>query len=102
MDELGDLGSSYRKRIYRQSFSGNKRTLSRQEISTFLHTVLVHLQASIANNKRQDGLYHAYNILTLTSDDAIISHLPEMLEGQVAAISSGYVSLKRQYLYWTP
>jgi len=92
MDELGDLGSSYRKRIYHESFSGNKRTLSRQEISTFLDTILVHLQASIANNKRQDGLYHAYNILTLTSDDAIISHLPEMLEGQVAAISSGYVS----------
>lgn len=92
MDELGGLGSSYRNLIYHESFSGNKKTLSRQEISTFLDTILVHLQSSIANNKRQDGMYHAYNILTFTSDKAIISYLPEMLEGQVAAISSGCVS----------
>ncbi len=38
-------------------------------------------------------MYHAYNLMTVEGEDAVsISYLSEMLEGQVAALSSGYLS----------
>jgi hypothetical protein len=43
-------------------------------------------------NKRGDNLYHAYNILHLDPKLASISRLYEMLEGQVAILSSGMLS----------
>jgi hypothetical protein len=43
-------------------------------------------------NKRSDALYHAYNILHLEPKRASIGHLYEMLEGQVAILSSGLLS----------
>lgn len=92
MDMLGKNASVYRDQIYADSFSGNKTVLTFDELRQFLHTVLQHLRESIAINKRKDGLYHAYNVLTLDSDSAIITYLPEMLEGQVAALSSGVIS----------
>jgi hypothetical protein len=92
MDELGHIGSAYRTRVYGTSFTGKKETLSFTEIQRFFDSVLVHLRSSISKNRRPDGLYHAYNLLTLQPGKASVSCLPEMLEGQVAALSSGYVS----------
>jgi hypothetical protein len=92
MDELGRIGSTYRTAAYAASFSGNKTTISQQTLKYFCETVLKHLQSSIRNNKRSDGLYHSYNLLTLAPGKACISRLPAMLEGQVAALSSGCVS----------
>ncbi len=43
-------------------------------------------------NKRSDNLYHAYNVLHLEDGLACISRLDEMLEGQVAVLSSGMLS----------
>lgn len=40
-------------------------------------------------NRRDDGLYHSYNILRLQPGSAALSPLYEMLEGQVAILSSG-------------
>ena len=38
-------------------------------------------------------MYHAYNLMTVKNNNEIaISYLPEMLEGQVAVLSSGYIS----------
>ena len=48
----------------------------------------IHLRA----NKRDDNLYHAYNILHLDHGRASVAHLYEMLEGQVAILSSGLLS----------
>lgn len=40
-------------------------------------------------------MYHAYNLMTVATDNEItISYLPEMLEGQVAVLSSGMLSPK--------
>lgn len=92
MDELGQIGSAYRARTYGSPFAGSKCTLTFLEIRRFIDSVLVHLRSSITNNRRPDGLYHAYNLLTLGPTTAMITHLPEMLEGQVAALSSGCIS----------
>ncbi|MCK7481713.1 MAG: hypothetical protein M0C28_34495 [Candidatus Moduliflexus flocculans] len=45
-----------------------------------------------AANRRSDDLYHAYNILHLGEGKAAVGHLYEMLEGQVAILSSGLLS----------
>ena len=49
---------------------------------------------TIANNRRTDGLYHAYNLIRFEDDGIGIEHLHEMLEGQVAVLSSGYLGPK--------
>ena len=62
---------------------------------SFLDVATAFLEHSIEANKREDNLYHAYNLMTVNGSDKVsISHLPEMLEGQVAVLSSGYLSAK--------
>ena len=39
-----------------------------------------------------DGLYHAYNLMKVDGDGIVIRRLYEMLEGQVAVLSSGALS----------
>ena len=93
MDGLGKAASQYRLSIYDQSFSGSKSGLSIQDISSFINVALAHLEHTIKANKREDNLYNAYNLMTLENDKEVsVSYLPEMLEGQVAVLSSGYLS----------
>ena len=47
---------------------------------------------SIASNRRTDGLYHAYNIVRFENRRIFIRRLYPMLEGQVAILSSTYLS----------
>ena len=54
---------------------------------------LQYLEHSIDANKRTDNLYHAYNLMTINDSNSVsISYLDEMLEGQVAVLSSKYLS----------
>jgi hypothetical protein len=95
VDALGKAGSAYRTRIYNNAFSGKKSELSISEVKAFTKSALSHMEHSIEANKRSDELYHAYNLMTVEEDDTIsISYLDEMLEGQVAVLSSGYLSSK--------
>lgn len=92
LDELGNAASNYRGNIYANQFSGNKATISFANIDQFIHTALAFAEQSITANKRNDGLYHTYNLLSYDANQLSISHLDEMLEGQVAVLSSGYLS----------
>ncbi len=93
LDHLGKAGSAYRARIYDQPFSGSKQAVSLAEIAQFFDLSLRYLEHTIQANKRPDRLYHAYNLMTLENEDTIsISHLSEMLEGQVAVLSAKYLS----------
>ena len=93
LDGLGTAASIYRQTIYRNSFSGEKNTIYIDEINSFIKITLDFLEHSIDANKRSDKLYHAYNLMTVEANNSIsISSLPEMLEGQVAVLSSGYLS----------
>jgi len=63
------------------------------EITSFIDLSSLFLAHSIKANKRKDHLYHAYNLMTVKGKDEVsISYLPEMLEGQVAVLSSGFLS----------
>lgn len=92
LDELGNAASEYRTHIYEKSFWGTKRSISVEGLKRFVGATLKHLDHTIKANKRSDGLYHAYNLLTVNPENVEISHLSEMLEGQVAVLSSGYLS----------
>ncbi len=92
MDQLGVAASSYRNTIYKNGFSGDKSLISKKEILEFINITTKFLNHSIKSNKRSDGLYHAYNLITIHDSAVEISYLPEMLEGQVAILSSGALS----------
>lgn len=95
MDGLGIAGSTYRTAIYQNGFTKEKKTLAKNDILQFIEVTLNYLDHSIAANKRTDNLYHAYNLMTVADDGGVsISYLSEMLEGQVAVLSSGYVFSK--------
>ena len=91
-DAAGLAGEAYRNAAY-AGFSGEKVELESEHIRLFLARILALLDRSIASNRRADGLYHAYNLIRFEGTQALtISHLYEMLEGQVAILSSGYLS----------
>jgi hypothetical protein len=92
MDELGQAGSSYRWRYYREGLSGRLAKLDRGTLLAFLELAQQYVEHTLRANERPDHLYHAYNILHLGPDSASISYLDEMLEGQVAVLSSGMLS----------
>lgn len=92
LDKLGQAASDYRQYIYRNGFWGKKRSASLAGLKTFADLSLDFIEHAIRANKREDRLYHAYNLLTVHDNAVSIAHLGEMLEGQVAALSSGYLS----------
>lgn len=91
-DILGEAGSTYRNGIYENSFSGLKETIKVSELLEFTNLALMYMDQSIKVNKREDGLYHAYNLISFADDTVSVRYLYEMLEGQVAVLSSGYLN----------
>jgi hypothetical protein len=95
LDGLGTAGSTYRNHIYNHAFSGRKSNVSINDIKDFIEISLKYLEHSIKVNKRSDNLYHAYNLMTVEPNNSIsVGYLDEMLEGQVAVLSSGHLSSK--------
>ncbi len=92
MDGLGQAGDGYRQGFYRDGFSGDLAGLGRDELLGFLELVRQYIEHTLRENRRDDGLYHAYNVLRLGEGSAAAGRLVEMLEGQVAILSSGLLS----------
>jgi hypothetical protein len=95
MDILGTAASEYRQQIYYSGFWGKKRTHSMQGLKNFTKVSIDFIEHSIKANERKDNLYHAYNIITIEENEVKIEYLPEMLEGQVAILSSGFLDGKK-------
>ena len=93
LDDLGGAGSAYRTKIYERGFSAKKKRVAKTDLEALFDVVLKFVDHTIRANRRNDNLYHAYNLITLDKRDAIsIQHLSEMLEGQVAVLSSETLS----------
>ncbi len=89
MEALGSAAGAYRATVYEQGFSGpvpvpvdRLLELSRQA-GAFL-------RQTIAGARRPDGLFHAYNVLVPRGRGGGfgVEPLEEMLEGQVAALTT--------------
>ncbi len=87
MDKLGLAGEAYRQKVYASGLSGRER-LSGAELGAFVELSLRFLRHTIAVNRRADGLYHSYNLINVGADGFAVEHLYEMLEGQVAVLST--------------
>lgn len=69
-------------------------SVSREELADFVGVVSGVLEGVLQANRREDGLWHSYNILEINREDGamMIGHLQLMLEGQVAILSSGLLN----------
>jgi hypothetical protein len=85
---LGTIGENYRNAIYVNGFSNKKSKMSLADLKEFVEVTLLHLKDSIKKNRREDGLYHAYNLIKIDEKRISLSYLYEMLEGQVSVLSS--------------
>ena len=88
---LGEAASRYRHRVYQQEGFNGLVAQDLKVVSRLLEDAIAAVDHSIRNNLRDDGLYHSYNLLELTQKTAGIDSLYPMLEGQVAALSSGAI-----------
>ncbi len=97
VDELGLLYTAYRAAVYGSGFSG-KTSVSIAEIVELCETAVDHVDDTIRRNRRPDGLYQSYNLIEFDPDGvtAHVDHLGEMLEGQVAVLSSGFLSAEQR------
>ena len=90
---LGTQGELYRRCVYRHGPSSRKESIPKQEVLGFLSLALAWVDHSLRANRRNDGLYHSYNLLVWNKGKGLgLRHLYEMLEGQVAILSSGLLS----------
>jgi hypothetical protein len=90
--ELGLAASRYRTSVYKDLPFSAKVTQPVETIRELLDSALAAIDHSIRTNRREDGLYHAYNLLNLQPGRVEIDDLYPMLEGQVAVLNSGSTS----------
>jgi hypothetical protein len=89
LDALGAAGAEYRASVYKPAGRGGYTTVTMAQLRAFISDALRHADHTIATNRRDDGLYHSYNIMLPSHQGIAVSHLSEMLEGQVAVLSCG-------------
>lgn len=93
--ELGQASSHYRETIYKQEAFSTKIQQPIEQIQAMLDDALAAIEHTINTNEREDKLYNAYNLLAFDSESLTIDTLYPMLEGQVAALSSGAFSAEK-------
>ncbi len=86
-DSLGYAGDRYRALAY-AGLGGERQSFAKADILALFEVALLHIDDAIEKNRRSDGLYHAYNLIEFSDETMEVSHLYEMLEGQVAALST--------------
>ncbi len=91
VDALGSLGEEYRTAVYSGTF-GEYVEIEKDELFSMLNLSNDYIEATIKNNRREDQLFHSYNIGNFEKDQISISYLYEMLEGQVAVLNSGLLT----------
>ncbi|MFZ6032565.1 MAG: hypothetical protein ACOYVE_04560 [Melioribacter sp.] len=92
VDGLGKAGSDYRNTIYNAAFRKGKVGYDKNKLLRLFKLMMEIIDHSIKYNRREDGLYHSYNLMEISDNAISIHRLDEMLEGQVAVLSSGYLT----------
>lgn len=86
----GKAAAKHREAVYRDG-PGAPLIVEGGDLLSFVQKASDALRHTLRQNRREDGLYHAYNILAIdrAGESMTLHRLPEMLEGQVAILSSG-------------
>ena len=91
VDAIGHAGEAYRNAVY-AGIGDAQAELPAEAIVKTINMLGLFVEQTIRTNRREDGLYHAYNLVKIDEDDIEVTELYEMLEGQVAVLSSGLLS----------
>jgi len=94
MDQFGKAGSDFRQLVYQEGISGERTKIKVEQLLNFFDQALMAIDSTISSNRRADCLYHAYNLIRVDGDQIHLRRLYEMLEGQVAVLSSGYLKIE--------
>ena len=93
LDASGALLDVWRADAYRGAAGRTPAQAPPGLLTDLSRALLPHVDATLQRCRRDDGLFHSYNLVDLTQGRADVTHLYPMLEGQVALLSSGYLSL---------
>ncbi len=91
VDRMGQAGERYREAAYSMDL-GASQSLGIIESREFCARTIRMLDRWIAENEKDNGLYHAYNLLKQSEKGLELEYLYEMLEGQVGVLTSQYLS----------
>ncbi|XHR30643.1 MAG: hypothetical protein ACFUZC_08785 [Chthoniobacteraceae bacterium] len=91
MAALGKAGEQYRAAVYQEKLE-EQTSLSLAAVHALISTAIAAVDETIRANRREDGMYHSYNTLVISGEEASVKHLTLMLEGQVALLGSGFLS----------
>ena len=95
VDALSQAGSDHRRAIYDGGVAELSQALPLSQCVDLFKRCVAFLDSCIASNRRGDGLYHSYNLMRWGNDSIKVERLAEMLEGQVAVITSNALSLEQ-------
>jgi len=87
-EALGRAGERHREAVY-EGGPPEWTTVALADVVEAVRRGRAVVDATIAANRRADGMFHAYNRLSVRGRAVEVHHLDLMLEGQVAALSSG-------------
>lgn len=93
MDEMGRAAETWREALYDRS-QDDRAHLDKHALIDFIRNLRKWLDHSIDLGRRDDGLCHAYYLLSFGDTGFGLEALDVMLEGQVALLESGYLSPK--------
>lgn len=88
---LGRAGEAHRRAVYAGD-SEPCRSVPLVKVRALVAAALSLVEDTLRANRRDDGMYHSYNLLELGDRRATVQRLNLMLEGQVAALSSGMLA----------
>lgn len=93
VDKAGLLFQKQREAVYKAGNNEKTIEIDASALIAGFEAFLTHAESGIRDNIRKDALYHSYNTLEIDTEGGMHVHrLTEMLEGQVAALSSGMLS----------
>ncbi len=93
LDGAGTLLDAWRSQAYRGAAGRVPARAPQGLLRTLARDLLPLVDATLDACRRPDGLFHSYNLVDLSGNAAEVSHLYPMLEGQVALLSCGRLSL---------
>jgi hypothetical protein len=92
LDTIGEAGSRYRASVYQNGLSGEGRVVGFADLRRLLASAMALIDQTIAMNRRTDGLYHSYNLVSFGAEGVTMEYLGAMLEGQAAVLASGILT----------
>jgi hypothetical protein len=99
LDGVGTLLDTWRAAAYRGSEGRTPAPVPGGVLVDLARDLLPLVDATLAVCRRDDGLFHSYNLVDLSRPGvAEVGFLYPMLEGQVAVLSSGFLDLEESVL----